>query len=246
MPEASRLPVIRAQLTSPTRVGVGVPPAWLPQSTIIGLWFNNGMARPQKYSDELLLAAAATVISRLGPAFTLADVAEEAQVVVGTVAHRFGSKHGLLVAMMEAAIESLRREIRAAVADAADPVAAVKRGLLEHYARLGTPGAAANNLAQLGVDLADDDLRDGLSRLYAVMEAELHPPLARAAAAGELSGAPSTPVAARILTALADGASMHWSARPQGELVNRLDADLEAVLAGWRRPPMTNASVSTG
>jgi len=92
----------------------------------------------------------------------------------------------------------------------------------------------------------EPDLRDGLSRLYAVMEAELHPPLARAAAAGELSGAPSTPVAARILTALADGASMHWSARPQGELVNRLDADLEAVLAGWRRPPMTNASVSTG
>lgn len=66
--------------------------------------------------------------------------------------------------MMEAAIESLRREIRAAVADAADPVAAVKRGLLEHYARLGTPGAAANNLAQLGVDLADDDLRGSRCR----------------------------------------------------------------------------------
>jgi len=203
------------------------------------------MARPQKYSDELILAAAATVISGLGPAFTLADVAEEAQVVAGTVAHRFGSKHGLLVAMMKAAMESLQREIRAAVADAADPVAAVKRGLLEHYARLDTAEAAANNLAQLGVDLADDDLRDGLGRLYAVMEAELHAPLARAVAAGELPGAPSVPVAARILTALADGACIHWSARPRGDLVHRLEADLEAVLAGWRCRPMTNARVST-
>jgi AcrR family transcriptional regulator len=195
------------------------------------------MARPREITDERMLTAAGVVISRLGPAFTLADVAGQARVSVGTLMQRFGSKHGLLVAMTKTAIASLRRDMRAAVADADDPVAAQINALVTPYAALDDPGTAANNLAQLAVDLADEELRELMAEFYAAMEAELGPLLSRAVAAGDLPGAPPVPVAARILTAIADGTAIHWSARPSGGLCDRIRADLDAVLAGWCRPP---------
>jgi hypothetical protein len=76
-----------------------------------------------------------------------------------------------------------------------------------------------------------------MAEFYAVMEAELRPLLGRAAAGGDLPGAP--PVAVAALTAIADGTTIHWSACPVGSLRARMRADLEAVLAGWRRDPHT-------
>jgi AcrR family transcriptional regulator len=198
-----------------------------------------GVARPRTITDERILAAAGAVISRLGPAFTLADVAGEAGVAAGTLVHRFGSRHGLLVAMTGAAIGSIRQEMRTAAAGVDDPVAAIVRALTEPHAALDDPGTAANNLAQLAADLADDELRGLVAELWAGMEAELRPLLRRAAAAGCLPGAPPVALAARILTALADGTAIHWSARPAGGLCQRLRAELEAVLAGWRSRPST-------
>ncbi len=203
------------------------------------LWFNNGMARPRTITDERLLTAAGTAITRFGPAFTLADVAREAQVAAGTLVQRFGSKHGLLVAMTRAAVASMRRSLRAAVADVDDPTAAVIQALVGWYAPLDDPHSAANNLAQLAFDLADDQLRALMAEFYAVMEAELQPLLGRAVAAGDLPGAPPAAVATRILTAIADGTAIHWSTCPVGSLRARMRADLQAVLAGWRRDPHT-------
>jgi len=197
------------------------------------------MARPRTITDTRMLTAAATAIARLGPAFTLADVATEARIAAGTLVQRFGSKHGLLVAMATAAIASMQRDMRAAVGAADDPVEAVMQALIARYAPLDDPTTAANNLTQLAFDLADDELRALMGEFYAVMEAELGPLLRRAVAAGDLPGAPPVPVAARILTAIADGTAIHWSARPADGLCARLHADLAAVLAGWRRAPHT-------
>jgi AcrR family transcriptional regulator len=191
------------------------------------------MARPRHITDERLLTAAGRVVSRLGPAFTLADVASEAEVAVGTVAQRFGSKHGLLVAMTRTAIDGMRGQMRGPVPDdgGAD---AVVRVLVAAYAPLDDSATAANNLAQLAADLADEELRGLMAEFYAVMEAEVTA-LIRLAA-GALPGAPPAPVAARILTAVADGTAIHWSARPEGGLCDRMRADLAAVVAGWRVP----------
>ena len=78
-----------------------------------------------------------------------------------------------------------------------------------------------------------------MAEFYAVMEAELRPLLDLAVAAGDLPGAPPAAVAARVLTAIADGTAIHWSTCPVGSLRARMRADLEAVLAGWRRDPYT-------
>lgn len=195
------------------------------------------MARPRKITDERLLAAAGAVIARVGPAFTLADVAGEAQVSAGTLGHRFGSKHGLLQAMLRVAIDDARREMAAARAGDGDPVTAVRRALVERYAPLDDPVSAANNLAQLAADLSDERLRAGMAEFYAAVRAGTRALLHRAVDAGALPGAPAVPVAARILAAVADGAALHWSTRPHGSLRARLAADLDAILAGWRRPP---------
>jgi predicted dithiol-disulfide oxidoreductase (DUF899 family) len=40
-------------------------------------------------------------------------------------------------------------------------------------------------------------------------------------------------------SAIADGTAIHWSTCPVGSLRARMRADLEAVLAGWRRDPHT-------
>jgi AcrR family transcriptional regulator len=182
------------------------------------------MARPRKHSDEAIIAATGRVIGRVGPGFTLAEVAAEAGVATGTVMHRFGSKHGLLVAMTRAIVEGVRAAGGGHV-DVADVI-------VDTYADLDDPSVAANNLAQLAVDLTDPDLRELLAEFYAALERRLE----TIVAAQHLPGAPEPARAARILAAVADGAALHWSARPVGSLRTRLREDVSAVIDGWRRP----------
>jgi AcrR family transcriptional regulator len=193
------------------------------------------VARPRTITDERMLSAAVAVISRTGPGFTLADIAAEAGIAAGTLVARFGSKQGLLVAVMNSALDGLRRDFAAAVSGVDDPVAAVRGALLRWYGPLDDPATAANNLAQLATDLGDPLLRAMMADFYALMEAGLAPLIERAA--GRLPAAPPPPVAARILTALVDGTALHWSARPAGSLVDRLRADLDAVLTAWKDSP---------
>jgi AcrR family transcriptional regulator len=175
------------------------------------------VARPRTITDERLLGALAQVIAMRGPAFTVADVAAEAGVSVGTVAQRFGSKHGLLVALSQAAIDQIPARIRSAET--------VLDALVNVYKDLDDPATVAHNLSMLANDLADPQLRLLLGRLYSVLADEL----------GELvrglPGAP--PQAARLLVSLANGTAIDWSVRPEGRLVDRLTADIGAVLEGW-------------
>ncbi|WHT19425.1 TetR/AcrR family transcriptional regulator [Crossiella sp. CA-258035] len=196
------------------------------------------MARPRTITDRRLLDALGVVLGRSGPAFTIAEVAQQAGVATGTVMQRFGSKHGLLLALSRDHRAGQAAAIRAAAAAADSPREAVLAGALVGYEFLDNAEQAANNLAQLGVDLADPELREELALGYAAVNAELAELLAAAA----LPGAPAPEIAARILGALVSGAAMHWSVRPHGRLVDRVRADLAAVLAGWSRPALGEES----
>jgi AcrR family transcriptional regulator len=201
---------------------------------IIESCFNNRVARPRKIDDEHLLAASASVISRFGPAFTLADVATEARVAAGTLVHRFGSRHGLLVALLDSAIASARSRMATAAGSCDAALTEVRTVLVDQYAPLDDPLTAARHLAQLGFDLADNDLRERLAVMHAAVREGLCALLARAAVDGELPGAPPAGAAARILAAAADGTALHWSACPEGSLRERLATDIDAILAGWQ------------
>jgi AcrR family transcriptional regulator len=193
------------------------------------------VARPRKISDERLLIAAGAVIARTGPSFTLADIAAEAGVVAGTLVQRFGSKHNLLAALSRMTIDALPHTIRGAVEGLDDPLDALRAGVTGPYAALDDPASAANNLAQLAVDFADDELRGLLAELYEAIEAEIAELVRRAVTAGVLPTAPPVTDAAHILTALAEGSAIRWSVRPRGSLRARVLADVDAVLTSWAR-----------
>jgi AcrR family transcriptional regulator len=176
------------------------------------------VARPRTITDERLLDALTQVIAARGPAFTIADVAERAGVSVGTIAQRFGSKHGLLKALSQAATDKIAGQVRSA--------GTVLDALVSVYKDLDDPETAARNLAMLAGDLADPQLRALLGRFYEVLADELTV-LVRA-----LPGAP--PNAARLLVSLTNGTAIDWSVRPDGRLADRLTADIGAVLDGWR------------
>ncbi|HEX3789147.1 MAG TPA: helix-turn-helix domain-containing protein [Pseudonocardiaceae bacterium] len=189
------------------------------------------MARPRSISDEQLLAAVSAVISRRGPDFTVADVAEQAGVAVGTVAHRFGSRAGLLHAFITAGTGSVVHRLRAAGARGRPPVATLADALAGWFADLGDPATVANHLAQLGTELADPRTRELLAAHFAAVRAEVRGLLL--AAAADLPGAPPAERAAGLLVALVNGVAMDWAIRPVGSLVDRVRGDVDAVLAGW-------------
>jgi AcrR family transcriptional regulator len=204
-----------------------VSPYW---AIIIEPWFNNRVARPKTITDERLLAAAAEVIGRKGPGFTVADVAERAGVSVGTVAGRFGSKSGLLQALTRQTTAQNERRMREAAAARADPADGLRAALLTWFEDLADPAEAQNHLAQLGVDLIDPLLRALLADLYEATERTVLE-LTRQV---ELPHGPGPERAARVLTGLLYGVSMDWSVRPRGELADRLAQDVDAVLDAWK------------
>jgi AcrR family transcriptional regulator len=190
------------------------------------------VGRPRKISDEELVAACGRVLGRHGPGFTLAQVATEADVAVGTVSGRFGSKHGLLLAMMTTTAVGVEQRMRAAAAVADDPVDAVTAALLVTAEGLDDPATVTHHLAQLGVDLADPALRDGLREIRDRVQRVL----ASLIAAAELPGAPPPARAARVIDATAQGTQQDWALRPRGSLTDRLREDLDAVLRAWSLP----------
>jgi AcrR family transcriptional regulator len=191
------------------------------------------VARPRSIADERLLAAAEIVIGRYGPGFTLAQVATEAGVAVGTAAQRFGSKTGLLQALSRRATQRAVEQMRACGETADEPVEGLRAAAVTVYAVLGDAEEAANHLGQLGVDIGDPALRALLGEHYTAVEAELRGLVA--AAAADLPYAPSVPRAARALLAVINGVSIDWSIRPHGRLADRLREDVDAVLTAWRR-----------
>jgi AcrR family transcriptional regulator len=189
------------------------------------------VARPKTITDERLLDVTAQLTGRIGPSFTLAQVAEAAGVSVGTVAGRFGSKSGLLRALTRHTTTQVVEGMRAARLAAPDPVGAVRAAAVATYADLGDADTAAVHLRHLGVDLTDPELTDLLRQHLAAMEAEL----LVAVEAADLPGAPPPPRATRVLFSLVNGISLDWSLRPSGTLADRLAEDVDAVLAAWCR-----------
>ncbi|WP_037307431.1 TetR/AcrR family transcriptional regulator [Amycolatopsis orientalis] len=189
------------------------------------------MARPRTITDERLLNAAETVIGRVGPGFTLAHVAAEAGVAVGTVAQRFGSKNGLLQALSRLNTRSVVERMRER-GEVADPVEGLRAAVIVIYEGLGDADTAANHLGQLGVDIGDPELRALLGEHFTAVEAELRR-LTRVAVR-DLPGAPGVVRAARVLLGVANGAALDWSIRPKGRYVDRVGQDVDAVLTAWK------------
>jgi AcrR family transcriptional regulator len=192
------------------------------------------VARPIETADDALLDAAERALSAHGPAgFTLALAAAYAGVAAATLVKRFGSKRALFVRLSRRWIDSLDAELPAVEAACESPLQCVRALALHNYHDLDHPERAARQLAALAVDLQDAELRDLLHEGWGKVRTRLEHQLAAAVAAGQLTGTPPPAQLARIVYGAMEGGCLAWSVHPEGSLISRLSADLDAMLSGW-------------
>ena len=193
--------------------------------------------RPRTVSDATILAATARMISRLGPArLTLADVGSEVGLAPATLLQRFGSKRGLLLALVEQSIERIDghfAEVSASHASALDTLMAVASDMAEH---VRTPEELANNLAFFQMDLCDADFHrlalEHSRRVRAGYEALLRD----AVTTGEMPPCDTAALAGAV-QAVAAGSLLNWAIHREGPVAGWVRAHLATLLARYRQPP---------
>jgi AcrR family transcriptional regulator len=185
--------------------------------------------RPRETTDEHLLAAAHSVINRVGPHLTLAEVAKEAGVSPATLVQRFGSKRGLLLAFVSSASGTTGLEFARIREAHPDPIAAIREAV-RCFARMApTPEAVSNGLAFLQIDLSDPEFHH-----HAYVQArdtveEFRRLLNQAVKAGRLERC-DTRRLGRALHAIMGGSMLSWAVLRVGSAESWMLADVDTLL----------------
>ncbi|RKE17612.1 TetR/AcrR family transcriptional regulator [Streptomyces sp. TLI_171] len=190
--------------------------------------------RPRGLDDEAILAGAARVMGRVGPAgLTLAAVAREVGLVPGTLVQRFGSKRGLLLALADLSVRQAAAATEQA-RHAADSALGALHALVAATARvMDTPERFAHHLAFLCADLTDPELHERALAVHRAHARAVEDLLAEAVRAGELRSGADVPALTRTVQAVTAGAGLTWALDREGALAPRLRRELTAVLAPY-------------
>jgi AcrR family transcriptional regulator len=193
--------------------------------------------RPRESSDEQLLAAAARVMQRRGPAqLTLADVAKEAGVVPATLVQRFGSKRDLILSFCRTAPSACAAQFAAIRAKNKSPLAALIGLYADGTSFAPTPEAVANGLAWLQNDLTDPDFHAITLEQFRVILDETKKLLDDAVDSRELRPC-NTGQLARLIQHVNGGAMLAWAVYRQGSVASYVRRELKALLAPYRVAP---------
>ncbi|MDD9980946.1 MAG: TetR/AcrR family transcriptional regulator [Gammaproteobacteria bacterium] len=192
--------------------------------------------RPRTVHDREILAAAARVIGRVGPArLTLALVADEVGLAPATLIQRFGSKRGLLLAIAESGREDPGPWLARLRERHPSPLAALREFLIGFTRMASTPDEMANHLAFFQMDLTDPDLRRVTQAVFAVNERAVTGLLRDAVAAGELRRVDPEALAPVLLT-VAQGSLLSWAVHRKGSARawarRHVETALQPYLAG--------------
>jgi AcrR family transcriptional regulator len=190
--------------------------------------------RPRKASDAEVFAAAGRVMARVGPAqLSLTEIAREAGLTPSALSQRFGSRHGLLLAMNAQSAESAPEFFRDLRARHDSPLAAL-RAYAGFVACLGeSPGMFAHHLAYLQLDLSEPDFHPHLRAQAEAARQAIRAMVEDAVAAGELIPATDAAQLARTTQALLSGSLMTWAFFRDGPAPDWIAADLDALLRPW-------------
>jgi AcrR family transcriptional regulator len=192
------------------------------------------MPRPRKASDADVMAATHRVMQQVGPAqVTLGRIAAEAGVTAGALVQRFGSKRGLMLALMAEFAGSAPVFFAQLRAAHPSPLAAL-RAYADCQARMAeSPATLAHHLAYLQIDLTDPDFHAHLSAQARDSRGELRRLIADAVAAGELAPRTDVDVLTRAVQSVLTGSLFVWATLREGTAVAWVRADLDAVLAPY-------------
>jgi AcrR family transcriptional regulator len=193
--------------------------------------------RPRSVEDAVILRAAVEVIGRVGPSgLTLAAVAREVGLVAATLVQRFGSKRGLLLALAERSAidtgpfyERVRERHRS-------PLKALRAVVVESMAPMDSPKSFANHLAFLCLDLTDPELHLRALAVHNAHQHGLRGLLDDAVATGELRADTDTTRLARSVRAMTAGAGLVWALDREGSLTQRLQDELDVLVAPHTNP----------
>ncbi len=193
------------------------------------------MARPRILDEDRLLDAAAEVLAEVGPAdFTLARAADRVGASAATYVKRFGSKHGVLVALNRRWVDTVASGLHTRAARF-HGVNRVREALLWGVAPMDAPANAANLLATFALDLTHADLRALLDQGWAAQHRGIAELVAEVVREGELPGAPEPDAAAHMLLAIVEGTRIAWCVRPEGSLERRTRQHVDALLDAWQQ-----------
>ena len=192
--------------------------------------------RPRTVSDATILGATARMIARVGPVrLTLADVGNEVGLAPATLLQRFGSKRGLLLALVEQSVDSVSasfERVRASHASALDAAIAAASFMAEH---VRTPEELANNLAFFQIDLSDPGFHRMALEHSRRVRAGYRALLDEAIADGELAPC-DTGALASALQAVVAGSLLNWAIHRDGPVATWVRTDLETLIAPYRPP----------
>jgi len=193
------------------------------------------IGRPRTVSDEQVLAGAARVIARVGPArLTLAEVGGEVGLSAATVVQRFGSKRGVLLAVARHGADTLPLQV-AAAQDASAPAAALIDILVGIAGGIRSSEEFANHLAFLLLDLADPQFQR-ISRDYtAAVERAIADVLAASQAADELISGDLSQLP-RAIHAAYNGALVTWGLAGEGSPAEQVRDQLRLLLGPYLEP----------
>jgi AcrR family transcriptional regulator len=202
--------------------------------------------RPLAFTDDQLLAAAASAIADVGPgALTLAEVGQRTGASPATLVKRFGSKRGLLVAVARRGVYDVEQAFRDTGVDGESALSRLENVLTGLTADIRGREQMAHHVAFLVLDLTDPELYAQAREFTARLRAGIRDLLTEAAHDGELADPTGTAdladaeldeLAQALLTAF-NGTMITWALESRGELSDQIRAQLRFLLKPYRHPP---------
>lgn len=190
------------------------------------------MGRPRGVEDTAILRATAQVMGRVGPpGLTLAAVAREVGLVPATLVQRFGSKHGLLLALADQAEKDMTEMAERVRRSHESALGALTALTVESVAAMATPESFANHLAFLCMDLGNPQLYERALAIHRTQKRMIEDLLTEAISGGELRAGGDTVALARTVQAVVAGAGLTWALEREGRLEQRIRQELDAVLS---------------
>lgn len=192
------------------------------------------MPRPRKASDAEVMEATRRVMLAVPPGeVTLGRIAAEAGVTPAALVQRFGSKRGLMLAVMAEFSGSAPAQFREMRSAHPSPLAALRAYAAAHARMANSPRMLAHHLAYLQLDLTDPEFHAHLSAHARDAREGLRQWIADAVAAGELVARLDVEVLTRAVQAALNGSLFVWATLREGSAEEWVRGDVDAVLAPY-------------